>query len=184
MAFPKPSVLIRAIAAGMLTGVSGSAFAGINNGIIVFAPDSIAVPALNGPMLAVLGLLMAVVAYRIFRSSNGGFGRMASVLVVAGGTILAGVGGSATLRAVVIDPIIKPEPEQCTSGGQIEFASPGENEFQNTCPNALVITRLECDPINSGSVVLNQRADVVDDCEVDLRLDPDQRCGLPPCHLD
>ncbi len=118
------SFLFRVSIAGVLAVVSGSAFAGVGGGVIVFAPDTLAVPALNGTMLAVLGLLMAVVAYRIFRSSDSNLGRMASVAVIVGGTILAGISGAESLRAIPDPPdsTIEPKPEQCAAGGSLNFS--------------------------------------------------------------
>lgn len=167
----------------MLGVAPASVFAGGGTGLVGFAPaDALAVPALNGPMLAALGLLMAVFAVRVFRSSSSNLGRMSSLGLVAGGVFLMVVNGVESLQAIPTN-VLEPDPSECGTGGEIRFTGfPGNIEFLNSCPNRLEIVRVDCDndPVLPGGLqTLEQRAETIGSCVIGLLLDPDQRCSLP-----
>lgn len=71
--------------AGLLTSLAAAtdAFAGTNGGTITYGPPTQSIPALSDLMLVVLGLLLAVMAYRVLRAHPGGGQPLASVVALA-----------------------------------------------------------------------------------------------------
>ena len=74
-----------------LLAATSDAFAGMGGGTIVYGPPAESIPTLSGTMLIVLGLLFAVLAFRVLRNHSGGL-PLASIMAlsVAG---LSGVSG-------------------------------------------------------------------------------------------
>jgi hypothetical protein len=71
--------------AGLLTSLAAAtdAFAGTNGGTITYGPPTQSIPALSDLMLVVLGLLLAVMAYRVLRAHPGGGQPLASLVALA-----------------------------------------------------------------------------------------------------
>ncbi len=77
---------------GLLGLVASSTYAGsAPGGVVGYAPGSVAVPTLSEWTLIGLGLLLAVLAYRVLRAR--GHGRLLANLLVMGGAAAVGVGG-------------------------------------------------------------------------------------------
>jgi hypothetical protein len=56
----------------LLLASASDAFAGMGGGTIVYGPPAESIPALSDAMLVVLGMLLAVLAYRVLRTYPGG----------------------------------------------------------------------------------------------------------------
>ena len=78
---------------GLVTSlvVTSDVFAGLPGGVIVYAPIAHSIPTLTDLMLVILGLLTAVIAYRVLRTHPGGQPLASlAVLAIAGATMIPG----------------------------------------------------------------------------------------------
>ncbi len=119
------------------------ASAGTGVGSIVYAPlQASPVPTLSGWMLAIMGLLIAVMAFRVMRAKNIG-GRTASLvsaaiiaLGAAAGNELVTESKAALAFFVQLD----------LAGGGQAFLVPGQNEYRNTSGVPQRITGITISP--------------------------------------
>jgi hypothetical protein len=78
---------------GLLTSLVAATevFAGSPGGVVVYAPVAHSIPTLTDLMLVMLGLLTAVIAYRVLRAHPGGQPLASlAVLAIAGVTMIPG----------------------------------------------------------------------------------------------
>jgi IPTL-CTERM motif len=126
------SILVTGLLA-VPSAVQASASATVIVGPLAAAP----VPTVSGYLLIVLGLLLAVIAFRTLRN-NQGAQKLLGVLVLGGGLIISGVGVDRTLANP--ENVIA-EGAVCTSDGPISY-SPfylSNRGLQNSCNNPIEI---------------------------------------------
>ncbi len=125
-------------------------------------PDIVAaVPGLTGPMLLVLGGLLAVVAFRLLRQHPAA-GRLGGFLALAAGVALASFGGVSLVRDGVADgPRTLPDANGTvivpfgnttwtnTSGGSVQIL-----QISSAYPNNFVVDSAATVPQCKGGVVL------------------------------
>ncbi len=125
-----------------LVGMLGAnmAFAGSGIGAITYAPLQVAaVPTLSGWALAVMGILFAIIAFRVMRAKNVS-GRVASI-ISAGIMAVGGMSGGYLIdesQAVAPAPI----PLTVGVGGQVNIQGIGTREYQNTSGVSQRITEI------------------------------------------
>lgn len=78
-----------------LLAATSDAFAGMGGGTIVYGPPAESIPTLSGTMLIVLGLFLAVLAFRVLRNHSGGL-PLASIVALS----IAGLSGVSGVKLV------------------------------------------------------------------------------------
>jgi hypothetical protein len=114
---------------GLMTSllVASDVFAGPGGGVIVYAPVAHSIPTLTDLMLVILGLLTAVIAFRVLRAHPGGQPLASlAVLAIAGVTM---VPGAKFIEHAYAD--ISPEMS-LAGGGNVVIPNNGEYEVVNT----------------------------------------------------
>lgn len=160
--------------ASFLALVGGNtAFAGDSTGIVVIAPVAPAtpVPSLSVTMVIALALLMMVIAVRIFRSGKANMNRIASVAVLAGGLFMGGY----AIKSYASGVVTPTGPGACTTGETINYSPEASPlTFNNSCPNALVVTENTASCQGDPVILGNCQGSVInagDDCDL-------SRCDL------
>lgn len=139
------SCIPRILSVASLFMVSSLAQAGSSGGVIV-APGAVgagaatatSVPTLSSSLLIVLGILLAVVAFRTLRSNNNAQ-KLLSILVMGGGLVLGGFG----VDRVIADlgPVTISEGA-CSAETMIPYNTAGNAEIralQNDCPGPMEV---------------------------------------------
>lgn len=159
---------------------STTAAAGFNGGLLVFAPESIAVPVFSGPMLIGLSLLFSVIAFRVLKN-GGGANRVASVSVLAAGALVTSLVGVDQVRS---SGIYTPAPGECSTGGEIHFSSSDYFRFDNNCANDLRVVRLEraCDDVKDSPI--NDRDVDYPECAEGVIVASQSSCEVESCPPD
>jgi len=116
----------------MLASAS-DAFAGITGGgTIVYGPPAESIPTLSGTMLIVLGLLFAVLAFRVLRNYPGGR-PLASIVALS----IAGLSGVSGVKVMQEAYAIVNYPMTQSNGGSIHIGTVGfEVPVDNTTGRA------------------------------------------------
>jgi len=133
----------------LLLASASDAFAGMGCGTIVYGPPAESIPALSDAMLVVLGMLLAVVAFRVLRNYPGGR-PLASIvaLSIAG---LSGISGTNVIQeayAFIGYPMTDP------NGGSIFIGTVGvEVPVANTSGSAQQIKSVTPAPLCSVGTV-------------------------------
>ncbi len=108
----------------MLSGAD--AIAGMGVGTIVYGPVPQSIPALSGSMLVVLGLLFAVLAFRVLRAHSAS--KPLASIVAVGVLVLGAASGNQLIQnAWAISPGFT-----IPSGGMLTIISTGEQQVLNT----------------------------------------------------
>lgn len=95
------------------------------------------VPALNGNLQIVLGLLLAAIAFRTLQSRRPAQ-KLLSLLVLGGGLIVSGFGVDRTLA--LVDPNLVPAAGAvCTQTGPLPYNPFEDSTLANQCANAIEI---------------------------------------------
>jgi hypothetical protein len=107
-----------------------------NNGVVIIGPlDSLPIPLLSGTGLIVLGLLLAVVAIRMFRNHQGAFSVL-GVLALTGSVVTGGVG----IEKAWASGVVVAGGDVCHQAGPVNFNPEWNyNYLDNQCPNSLQI---------------------------------------------
>jgi hypothetical protein len=134
------SIITRSMAVTSLLVLSSLAQAGVQATVTVgpFAAPPISaapVPTLSGYLLIVLGLLLAVIAFRTLRN-NRGAQKILSVLVLGGGLIISGIGVDRTLAT---PQTVSAQGAVCNADGPINYFPGGSRALQNLCNNSIEI---------------------------------------------
>jgi hypothetical protein len=110
----------------MLSGAD--AIAGMGVGTIVYGPVPQSIPALSGSMLVVLGLLFAVLAFRVLRAHSAS--KPLASMVAVGVLVLGAASGNQLFRNAQATPpsLSFSNP----SGGVVNVTSLGESQVSNT----------------------------------------------------
>jgi len=171
--------------AGVLSGVSlfSTAATAGNGGLLVFAPASFAVPVFSGPMLIGMSLLFSVIAFRVLKNGRGA-NRVAGVAVLAAGVLVTSLSGVEQVRS---SSSTMPDPGECNTGGEIHFDSNQGLIFENTCPNDLVVVRLETDcPLDQtlSDLRLAPEPQPREECEEGRVVVAGGSCEVDGCLLD
>jgi len=153
---------------GML--LADAAWAG-TTGYIAYAPLSkaAAVPTLSGWMLALMGLLVAVIAFRVMRAKNIG-GRVASV--VSAGIMALGAAAGNELISESKAALASFIALSSVPGGQVALVI-GENEYRNTSGVTQQIT-----DISIESTLSAVPTDGQPECEIGLTIANGSSCYL------
>jgi len=103
---------------------------------VVVGPLATSVPTLSGILLIVLGMLLAVIAFRTL-PNNEGAQRLLSILVLGGGLIISGVGVDRTLA---VPDTLPASGGVCTQAGPLPSYYPYVDiRLQNDCGNSIQI---------------------------------------------
>ena len=108
----------------MLSGAD--AIAGMGVGTIVYGPVPQSIPALSGSMLVVLGLLFAVLAFRVLRAHSAS--KPLASIVAVGVLVLGAASGNQLIQNAWATPSGFTNP----SGGVINVISSGEHPLNNS----------------------------------------------------
>jgi hypothetical protein len=110
----------------MLAGVD--AIAAVSSvGTITYGPVPQSIPALSGSMLIILGLLFAVLAYRVLRTHS--VSKPLASIVAVGVLVLGAASGNQLIQnAQAIIGFAFSNP----SGGTLNITDPGEQQVSNT----------------------------------------------------
>lgn len=152
----KKLIYIAPTLAFMLSGAD--AIAAVSFGTIVYGPVPQSIPALSGSMLVVLGLLFAVLAFRVLRSHSASK-PLASIAAVGVLVLGAASGNQLIQNAWAVPSYGFTSP----SGGVINVLTPGELQLNNTSGQTqriISVTGNRVTPIGSpecteNSTVLN-----------------------------
>jgi len=112
----------------MLSGAD--AIAGMGVGTIVYGPVPQSIPALSGSMLVVLGLLFAVLAFRVLRAHSAS--KPLASIVAVGVLVLGAASGNQLIQNAWATPSGFTNP----SGGVINVLSSGEHQLNNSSGQA------------------------------------------------
>jgi hypothetical protein len=166
------SIITRSMAVTSLLVLSSLAQAQAIGYVTVGPLAATQVPTLSGYLLIVLGLLLAVIAFRTLRS-NRGAQKILSILVLGGGLIISGIGVDRTLATA--GPIIETaEGTDCTAGGDIRYgADEGPTNLLNGCGNSLVISDIYSEDCTLDTSTAG--------CQVKNVLLAGDSCSLPQC---
>lgn len=167
------------VTAALLLG-SSVAWAGAPGGSIEYGPTSIAnVPALGEWMLALMGLLLAVVAYRALRGRVNG--RLLSNLILAGGAVAATVTSHGLLREAQATLPLN-DYEINSSSGLID----GESWARLTNLSGVSLMIKKITP-NRGSAIQSPPPDDgagTPECKVNSVVAPNARCSVRFVYVD
>lgn len=142
----------RLMLAAALLPLSSGALAGTPSATVTYLPSSLvsatAVPAMSNSLLIVLGLLLAVIAFRTLKG-RAGYQKALSVVLLGGGLVVGGMGVERTIATTSVYA----GKGGCESGDTISFDAnnPSDNRsvyFYNECkgPVTLVDIRVRCNP--------------------------------------
>jgi len=103
-----------------LLASTSDAFAGMGGGTIVYGPPTESIPTLSGTMLIVLGMLLAVVAFRVLRNYPGGR-PLASIVALS----IAGLSGVSGIKVMQEAYAGASYPMTQTNGGSVHVNTSG-----------------------------------------------------------
>ena len=110
------------------------------------------VPTLSGNLQIALGLLLAVIAFRMLKNQRGAQ-KLFSLLVLGGGLVISGIGVDRTLA--VVDPNLVPAAGAvCTQAGPLPYNPFEDSTLENQCANAIEIKSIiapECADFDTES---------------------------------
>lgn len=135
---PLRSSLSRSITVTGLLAASSAVQAGGEIAFVTVGPLATSpVPSMSGYLLIVLGLLLAVIAFRTLRN-NPGAHKLLGVLVLGGGLVIGGVGVD---QALASPTNVIAEGEACTSDNAIGYSANFQHNrgLQNSCNNPIEI---------------------------------------------
>ena len=135
---PLRSILTRSMAAASLLAVPSLVHAG-GNSIVTVGPLATPVPTASGYLLIVLGLLLAVIAFRTLRNNQGAH-KLLGILVLGGGLVISGIGVDRTI-AGNIQQTLPVEEAACTSDTDLQYNSQRDVDvtLENKCGNLIEI---------------------------------------------
>jgi hypothetical protein len=123
--------------------VAAAAPPGAPPAVAPVAVEAAPVPLASDALLVVLGLLLAVIAWRTFRSSEGAK-KLMSLALLGGGLAVGGLGVD---YALATEKSIPPEGSDCESG-TVFVGSPyhgGDITVENTCDKDVEVKRVNTD---------------------------------------
>lgn len=149
-----------------------------NTGVITYKGlEAMAVPLMSGPMMAALGLLLAMLAFRGLRL-NQGAKRIGGVVVLVAGSISLSLVGIKDLRALMW-PILNPDPS-CQGEHSIPFAPHGIfSEFKNNCPNPLYLKEVAT---NCGDGYVEAPSGQTPECQAEQVIQGGYSCFTKQCN--
>jgi len=135
---PIRSILTRSMAAASWLAVPSLVQAGVD-AFVTVGPLATPVPTVSGYLLIVLGLLLAVIAFRTLRNNQGAH-KLLGILVLGGGLIISGIGVDRTI-AGNIQNTITVETDGCTSDADLKYDGSFDVDatLENKCGNPIEI---------------------------------------------
>lgn len=160
------------VAQALLLSGTATWAAAVPGGSIDYGPLSTgvaAVPSLSEWMLVLLGLLLAVVAYRALRGRVNG--RLLSNLTLAGGALAATVAGHGVIQDAQADLVADEQNMSSPSGGTVT----GTNWVQLTNTSGVPLKIKAVRP-NEGFRVVSPPE--LPECDVDVIVLPGNKCNI------